>query len=545
MRRTWLPACAVAACAPVCLTPISNPDIPWHLSAGRYMIETGRIPRYDFLSWSKAGASWADFQCLAQLLFYGLSEAGGAAALWLFKAAVFILIFSLFAALLRSWRLPDSWTAAAVIVLCMTQINNLDIRPEMFSLLFGLIELRLLEERRTSLEMHAQSPSFVWFLPLFTLWANLHGAFALGLALLLIYSLVSARRKLWAYPLAAAGLGTLINPAGIEVYGVAFGHAGQSGFLGAYLMEWAPPTLRHVQQWPYWGMFCFCALSLAALYARGRSTPKEHLLVFGVLAAASLHSYRYAPFFCLLTFPLVLRNLHELSWPPVPRRLRQAALALGLLLAAVLGGELLRREKWLSGVEDESMKVVGVSDFLKQHAAALAGLRLYNPWDWGGFLGYELYPAYKVFVDGRYIFHEYLPIVAAAKRDSGAWREFLDAQGIDLVLMENLDMRITDPDPRSDRLSRPTLRFYFQQRTWALIYWDSQSLVFVRRGAVPPEWLGQREYRLIFPKDALQLAADLARGRVELREVQREARRYLSESSDENQKAELARWIGL
>ncbi len=68
--------CAAGALAAFCL-PIVNPDVFWHLSAGRWMAEHGGFPRADWLSATMAGRAWADFEWLAQLLWYGLERAFG------------------------------------------------------------------------------------------------------------------------------------------------------------------------------------------------------------------------------------------------------------------------------------------------------------------------------------------------------------------------------------------------------------------------------------------------------------------------------------
>jgi len=137
LRRHWIAAAGFVLAAPLCFTPISNPDLGWHLSAGRYIVEHGAIPRQDFLSWTKLGQPWMDFEWGTQLLYLGLFQIGGHTALWLFKAGVFLLLLVCFWALLRLWDLPPPWVGAAFLPLTMSLLPNMDLRAENLSSIFS------------------------------------------------------------------------------------------------------------------------------------------------------------------------------------------------------------------------------------------------------------------------------------------------------------------------------------------------------------------------------------------------------------------------
>ena len=65
-------ALGAALAASAFFLPVINPDLFWHLSAGRFMFDHGAVPRADFLSWTMAGRPWFDFEWLAQLIYYWL-----------------------------------------------------------------------------------------------------------------------------------------------------------------------------------------------------------------------------------------------------------------------------------------------------------------------------------------------------------------------------------------------------------------------------------------------------------------------------------------
>ena len=61
MRKGWA-LCAAAVAALAALGPVRDPDLWWHLSAGRFLRETLAIPRADWLSHTMAGKPWVDFE---------------------------------------------------------------------------------------------------------------------------------------------------------------------------------------------------------------------------------------------------------------------------------------------------------------------------------------------------------------------------------------------------------------------------------------------------------------------------------------------------
>ena len=76
---------ACLAAALVVLLPIGDPDLWWHLSAGRFIFEHAALPRADWLSYTMAGKAWADFEWLGEIVFYSAYELGGLKFLYVLK----------------------------------------------------------------------------------------------------------------------------------------------------------------------------------------------------------------------------------------------------------------------------------------------------------------------------------------------------------------------------------------------------------------------------------------------------------------------------
>jgi hypothetical protein len=135
--------------------------------------------------------------------------------------------------------------------------------------------------------------------------------------------------------------------------------------------------------------------------------------------------------------------------------------------------------------------------FIERNLDALGHRRMFNEWDWGGYLGFRFAPDLRVFMDGRYLFHPLLAESVDAYATPQAWQAFLDRYGVEWALVRN------DPQPIDvvERLGPGSLRrskaphfiAYMPPYRWALVHKDRLSLLFVRRGALPDRWVARQE----------------------------------------------------
>ncbi len=138
-----------------------------------------------------------------------------------------------------------------------------------------------------------------------------------------------------------------------------------------------------------------------------------------------------------------------------------------LLFFLLLSASLVKVSGPLStGVNEESLQSrmpVAAFTFLKRRRPPAP---IFNSYNWGGYVLWDLYPRYRSFVDGRTdlfddeILEDYL---RAWRADEG-WQQVLDAWNIQTVLIE--------PEaPLSDVL---------QRNGWQRIYSDDQATVLTR-----------------------------------------------------------------
>lgn len=520
--------------------PVVNPDVFWHLSAGKYTVSHLAPPRTDFLSWPLAGSEWVDFEWLTQVFYYLLHEAGGFRALQAFKALLLALTLLAFRSTVllygRSAALPLAlpFFAAAII-------SNCDLRPENFTLLFFALTLYFLERSRLGSAPRGPAAAAAVFV-FFALWTNLHAGYLYGLALIGLYAAGEGLTEQlpWIYgkgPFARpqkslqylkgffVGLAaSLANPYGWKIYAVIANHQEHIATLQEHIQEWSPFSLDNAYQWPY-ALTLGAAFGAAAYFLlRRRHVVYQHIAALLFFAWASAAHQRHIPFFVMTALPFAL----ALPWEGAGPRLRRAlwpaaaALAAGLLwfyyaLVWPQYGAAPRVHRWSSD---------GLADFLKANSAELSGLRLYNHWGWGGWLGWELGPAYRPFIDGRYLFHDKIPEVTGLSKDARNWTRLIDRYEFDLMLV-----KLDEPAvPVKQRLAdgteeffwRPAYMFYLPRRDWAVVYWDRAIAALVRRTAAPPGWLQERELRWLRPGDGANLSAPLLAGEIPLAALRRE-----------------------
>ncbi len=452
-----LPAAAAAlALAPAVLWPLSNPDLFWHLSAWRRMRELGAIPGEDWLSWTRSGAAWQDFEWADQILFGVLHGAGGMTALWLFKAALMAGAALLLWRTLELYARPAWERAAAAALWGAAMLTRSDIRPELFSTLFFGALVLILERRR----LNRPSPGPLALGALFCLWANLHPGFVYGLLLVALYA---AHERDWKRP-AAAIAGALLQRDPLGQAETIRRHVSDLSAISARITEWMPPRLDDPWHAPYF-LAVLAAFAAALLLVRRRGpVPAAPLLALLFFSWSGSRHARMTGFAAALAVPLALAFL---SGARVKERSRAAV----LLLAACAAFSL-----WCGTLYGLGRTAFN-AHFLPERAADYLAARppaerLYNPWGWGGYLGWRLPRGWRVYQDGRYLFHDLLAEEAEALESPRAWNEFLDRRRIDVALLQNAPLFVE---------GRPWHEAYMDRARWRLVHEDARALVFERR----------------------------------------------------------------
>jgi hypothetical protein len=411
---------------------IQDYDLWWHLAEGRWIVENRAVPTTDVFSYTAAGHPWLAYSWLAEVLFHGLVRNFGLASLlWLQTIVAVLTVAFVYVAC----RAAGAGRNAAVVTSAFSALGSSfawGIRPVIFTLLFFAVLVG-------ALQRESQERRLLWLAPLVAaLWANLHVLFIGGVTLVAFAALcrtIEGRpsRLLWI----AASLSlvaSLANPYGWHLLGQVWTMARQPA-VAPEVGEFQSPDFRGELALP---LFAFLLPSVAVLaLSRERLTLFELGTYVGSLALG-LVVQRNMALFAILGAPVVARRLEGLLPRPAPRERRQHRLPLRILNLTLLAWGLLyaaseapRSSRWADVVESGRFPVAA-AEFV---AARYPGARLFNDFDWGGYLIYRLYPPTRVSIDGRTQLHE--DVLRAYMRTwflEAGWQGFLEECDPDVVL---------------------------------------------------------------------------------------------------------------
>ena len=161
----------------LCLTPLANMDIWWHLRTGQLILERGTVPQLDWYTYTGPEQTWIDLHWGFQLVVAAIYALGGVDGLILLKGL--LLAAGIGLALRAVGHELPVWTKLLLWLLPVITIYDRNVmRPEVFSFLFLASALWIVAKAE-------RQPRLIWLFPLLLLvWVNIHGLFVLGLVVL-------------------------------------------------------------------------------------------------------------------------------------------------------------------------------------------------------------------------------------------------------------------------------------------------------------------------------------------------------------------------
>ncbi len=424
----WTPLAAILVLAWLALFPITSVDAYYHLATGRRILDEGAIPTRGVGSATFGEAPWHDnewgFQVLAALVGRTARDADGVvvltplgrAGLVLLRALCLAATLALLSAQMARLGVEPLTRAVALMLAGFLTFGNLfwDVRPQILSYLALAATGYLLERDRGGARWAAPA-----ILGVVTLWANVHGAFVIGVALVgaegageMIEGLVhrgeggpAKRRGARLLVLAAlAPLAACLNPHGWRQVVHPLLYMVRPEIHEANL-EWERPDLLHLPLF-----LLTVALLVVSLLARRRARLAE-LLRAGAFLALFLTAIRHLPLVVLVLVPIVASAISGAArrggaWrnlePTGPRfgkpAVRLAAAALLVVAIVALSGA--RFIGPIPRFEERAAWPMPEREvrFLAREGVEGNG---FNAYRFGGFLMFRLYPAERVFMDGR------------------------------------------------------------------------------------------------------------------------------------------------
>jgi hypothetical protein len=441
---------------------LNDPDMFWQIKVGQWILDHGAVPYTDIYSFTKAGAPWMSSSWLAQVLFAKAYAVGGWAGPVVLTSLVIAGMMALLVRLLERHLSPVHAGLVALVAFALCAQHFLA-RPHVLAMPIMVMWVATLVDASDRRVL----PPF-WLLPLMALWANLHGEFIFGLALVAplmldaLWNAEASRRRGLALRWITFGLCALLASC-VTPYGWRSIWAAKNildlGPLLAQIQEWMPADFSHLTAFE--GVLL--ALIGAALWRGVTFSPTRILLVLGFLHMALSH-VRSVEVFALLT-PIVLAAplAKQLGWHPQerddPPSASLASLFVAVPLAALVTATAVMSLHYAPKREITPAAAVAA---LKAHNAT----RVFNEYSFGGYL---IWAGVAPFIDGRAELYGTAFGLDAARAQSlqrpDRFLSLLDAYHIDATLLP----------PNS-----PANLLLDRLEGWMRLYADTVAVVHVR-----------------------------------------------------------------
>jgi hypothetical protein len=437
------------------LGPIVDPDVWWHLRTGRYILDHHGLPGRDPWSLVAQGHSWVAHEWLSQVFLTGTYDVLGLRGISAFRAVAVLALLGILAA--QAFRRTTPYRALGITTLAVfASYGGWGERPQLLSFLL-LVPAGVLARQ-------AASSRLPWaLLPLTWVWANLHGMWFLGPALV-----------------GAAALGTLVDrrasaiPAAARTFGVCAAALGTAmltpngpglileplhvGQYAKYVTEWDAPSIHAIYGLAFFALLGVFVVTTARHAAR---IPWSDLLPVLFAAYLGISYIRTVAPAVVVLVPYVAAALGRPStYRPARSPVVVNAVLCAVLVALGIGG---------------AYTVVRETPVLPTHApvAATAALerqpapqRVINEYDLGGWLLWYA-PTARPAVDGRTEIYDtaYLDDYFAALRMSGDdWQQTVRSLDANVALL---------------RVGTPLVNGLEQILHWTTVYEDDTWIVLI------------------------------------------------------------------
>jgi hypothetical protein len=468
---------------------LHHTDLWGHLAYGRLISTAHTLPATEPLMPLAEGVPFIDTAWLTQILGFQMFSQWGASGIQFLHAAAISVCLTLLA--WGCFRRTHSFgfTVAGIMMLEILNWYQFQIvRPQLAGLVCFSVLATLISSRRWRPIYWLAIPATI------AVWANMHGSFIVGLALLACATVgraidvwrrtgqfsaarsdVHTRRLLLTTELAAVA--ALVNPYGLRLYAEVLSFSSNPNLQS--LIEWDPLNFRTVQG----QLTAVAGLALAVVYRLSpRRVPAGEALALVALGAAALWSARFLVWWAPLAAACFTihahaawRRFHPLPGPATTlvRTGKWTAITGGVMWIClawtpfgiqVLHGKSVDFNKSVS--KDTPIAAV---EWLQEHPPAG---QIFNSYEWGDYLVWAGPQNLKVFVTSqahlvpREVWRDYMTVINLGSN----WEEVFDRYGIDTIVVDQAD--------RAALISKLK-----EDAHWLRTCEDGLAVIFTRRGA--------------------------------------------------------------
>ncbi|MCD4785016.1 MAG: hypothetical protein K8T10_14475 [Candidatus Eremiobacteraeota bacterium] len=272
----------------------------------------------------------------------------------------------------------------------------------------------------------------------------------------------------------------LMNPYTYEIFLYPFTFLGDS-FYKRNLIEWIPPDLMG-NNLP---LLIVALLVLIGSVIFSRKLRTTDFLLISMFSYLSLTTVRHSVLYSIALVPVMAVICYETGIyigkfiPKISPIMKQACkiIVLALFVFMIILSSFIfiipgrkRIDYARLNMERDLFPSAGV-EFLKLND--IPG-RMYNPYEWGGYFIWKIYPKYRVFIDGRantvYSEQIYRESLSTMRGDPG-WENVMDKYNINFIFCNKL-LRDINAHYLPDKLEKSS--------KWILIFEDQIEKVFIR-----------------------------------------------------------------
>lgn len=515
-----------------------DPDLGWHLKFGKEIWQEKGLFYLENDTQLMLGKEWIDHEWLANVLIYGIYANLGYIFLNLFFIFIIILTLFLLNKIFRDYYSlkNNNYGNFALAVIFIGGVNaslgHLGIRVQELALLNLVILMLILKNWEKNRRLF---PLFL-LLPLFYLWACLHGSFMIGIIFLclwlgakileiFIFKNKNLRERLAGminldqrlsfkeiktvlFFIFLSAVITLVTPYFLKL--PAFLLSYHNDYYLTHIEEWVTPFRDPVNfsQIGYLSFFIFCLIVFLLNFKKRKNVFHQKtnfflsdLLITSFFFLLAVLSRRNFPLFFVVSFPLYayfLINFFKfkdslLDKDCFPfRSLIRGILIFMFLLAIFLKAIQVRfnNNPFLNYCEAYPCQAL---TYLKD--SPYKNLKIFNVYQWGGYLLWN-WPGKKIFLDGRMpqsdlgnqttVLEEYGNFFQKNKT-----KELLEKHQIEVILIENKENNSKNSSLNSfplkilkgkEKEGANNLTDHLKNSSdYVLVYQDKTALVFIKK----------------------------------------------------------------
>ncbi len=448
------------------LRRMSDTDLWGHLECGEYLFKTGSILKIHLFN-----STWHDFpylnhEWLFQGIIYGIYLIGGEWSLLFFQVLLIIGAFYFLYKILKL-NLDDRFAISIVLFLgALSSGHRFALRPQHLTFIFMLYYIWSL------MRYQRGDTRYAWFMPLLMIpWVNIHAESLWGLVIPGVFIIVETYKYIMNKGIEKRRLknlyiifililfASLINPftyrTVIHPFIVMYE---QFAGVEEILM---PLGKRYIFFYIYFVLFLF-----TVVFYR-RALDPSWLILSLVFSIVAWTANRGIPHFVFLSSVIVAKGIevffyhYKERFSRIMNPLKVSLLIYVIyLLISILTSPLFFK-KYNNYPYPENALI-----FMKKNG--ITG-NVFNHHPWGGFIIWNTYPDLRPFIDGRFFHKRFYDEFYHVLHVKPGWQDILTKYNINIIL---LPYSREDSGSLADRL--------FHSINWRLVYWDDQSLLYLR-----------------------------------------------------------------